>query len=118
MSQEDPTRLQSDGVTRRRLLAGTSALAAAGWVAGSAGGWLLRPERAGAATPIKMGIATDITGAIAPSGNADWQAAQFVVTEINRQGGILGQPVELRLEDTASDPNGRHRERPQTHPGI
>ena len=104
MSQEYATQRQSGGVTRRRFLTGASALASAGWVAGSAGGWLLRPEWASAATPIKVGIATDITGALAPFGNANWQVAQFVVTEINQQGGILGQPIELRLEDTASDP--------------
>ena len=51
-----------------------------------------------------MGIATDITGPIAGAGNADWQVAQFTVEEINKNGGILGQPIELYLEDTASDP--------------
>ena len=54
--------------------------------------------------PIKMGIATDITGAIAPSGNANWQVAQFTVEQINKAGGIAGRPIELFLEDTASDP--------------
>jgi urea transport system substrate-binding protein len=92
------------GPGRRRLLAGTGALAAAGWVGGVAGGWVLRPRWAHAAGPIKMGIATDITGPIAPSGNADWQVAQFAVERINHAGGILGQPIELYLEDTASDP--------------
>ena len=89
---------------RRRFLTGSSALAASGWVAGVAGGWLLKPDFAHAAGPIKMGIATDITGAIAPSGNANWQVAQFAVEQINKGGGILGQPIELYLEDTASDP--------------
>ena len=69
-----------------------------------AGGWLLRAPFAHAAGPIKMGIATDITGAIAPSGNANWQVAQFTVEQINKGGGILGRPIELYLEDTASDP--------------
>ncbi len=89
---------------RRRLLTGAGALAASGWMAGVAGGWLLKPEFAHAAGPIKMGIATDITGAIAPSGNANWQVAQFAVEQINKGGGILGRPIELFLEDTASDP--------------
>ena len=74
---------------RRRLLTGAGALAASGWMAGVAGGWLLKPEFAHAAAPIKMGIATDITGAIAPSGNANWQVAQFAVEQINKGGGIL-----------------------------
>jgi ABC-type branched-subunit amino acid transport system substrate-binding protein len=51
-----------------------------------------------------MGIATDITGPIAGGGNADWQVAQFTVEEINKSGGVNGQPIELYLEDTASDP--------------
>ena len=48
-----------------------------------------------------MGIATDITGPIAGAGNSDWQVAQFTVEQINKNGGILGRPVELYLEDTA-----------------
>jgi ABC-type branched-subunit amino acid transport system substrate-binding protein len=89
---------------RRRLLTGAGALAASGWIAGITGGWMLRSPFAHAAGPIKMGIATDITGAIAPSGNANWQVAQFTVEQINKGGGILGRPIELYLEDTASDP--------------
>lgn len=90
--------------SRRGFLGGASALTAAGWIGTIAGGLVLRPTWANAAGPIKMGIATDITGAIAPSGNANWQVAQFAVEEINKAGGILGQPIELYLEDTASDP--------------
>jgi ABC-type branched-subunit amino acid transport system substrate-binding protein len=89
---------------RRRLLTGAGALAASGWVAGVTGGWMLKPTFSHAAGPIKMGIATDITGAIAPSGNANWQVAQFAVDQINKGGGILGRPIQLFLEDTASDP--------------
>jgi ABC-type branched-subunit amino acid transport system substrate-binding protein len=91
-------------ITRRGLLQEAGALTAAGWVAGVAGGWLLRPRWGHAQGPIKMGIATDITGAIAPSGNSNWQVAQFAVKQINDAGGILGRPIELFLEDTASDP--------------
>ena len=91
-------------LTRRGFLKGAGALAATGWIAGSAGGWVLRPKWSHASGPIKMGIATDITGAIAPSGNANWQIAQLAVQQINDAGGILGRPIELYLEDTASDP--------------
>ncbi len=80
---------------RRRLLTGSSALAASGWVAGVAGGWLLRPSFSHAAGPIKMGIATDITGAIAPSGNANWQVAQYAIEQINsKSGGMLATVAE------------------------
>jgi branched-chain amino acid transport system substrate-binding protein len=91
------------GLSRRGFLRGTSALAAAGWTAVGTT-WVLRPKWAHAAGSIKMGIATDITGAIAPGGNANWQTAQFAVKQINDAGGILGRPIELFLEDTASDP--------------
>jgi ABC-type branched-subunit amino acid transport system substrate-binding protein len=90
--------------SRRGLLGGAGALAAAGWIGATAGSWLLRPGWAHAAGAIKMGIATDITGPIAGAGNSDWQVAQFTVEEINKSGGVLGQPIELYLEDTASDP--------------
>ena len=101
MAGYDKGRLDKGGATRRGFLGG--GLAAAGW-ATVAGGWVLRPTWAHAQGPIKMGIATDITGAIAPSGNSNWQTAQFAVKKINDAGGILGRPVELFLEDTASDP--------------
>jgi ABC-type branched-subunit amino acid transport system substrate-binding protein len=91
-------------MSRRRFLGGSSALAASGWVAGLNGGWTLQPAWAQGSDPIKMGIATDITGAIAPSGNANWQVAQFTVEQINNSGGIMGRPIQLFLEDTASDP--------------
>jgi ABC-type branched-subunit amino acid transport system substrate-binding protein len=91
--------------TRRRFLSGAGALTASGWIAGAAGSWTLYPGRAHAADPIKMGIVTDITGALAPSGNANWQVAQFTVEQINKDGGVLGRPIQLFLEDTASDPN-------------
>ncbi len=104
MSSEHNNGRQSSGVTRRKLLTGSAALTAAGWIAGMSGGWMLAPGRARAANPIKIGIATDITGPIAPAGNADWQVAQFTVEEINAAGGIAGKQIELYLEDTASDP--------------
>ena len=89
--------------SRRSFLMGAGALTAAGWTT-VVGGWILFPKWAHAAGPIKMGIATDITGAIAPGGNANWQTAQFTVEKINDAGGILGRPIQLYLEDTASDP--------------
>ncbi len=102
-SKDGVSNTATRGLGRRQLLTGASALTAAGWIAGTSGGWLLRPNWANAAGPIKMGIATDITGAIANAGNANWQVAQFAVEQINKAGGIVGKPIELYLEDTASD---------------
>lgn len=83
------------GLTRRGLAA---------WTALGAGSWVLRPGWANAQRgPIKVGIATDITGAIAYAGNSCWQTAQMLAEEVNAAGGIAGRPVQLHLEDTASN---------------
>ena len=101
---KNKTKGTSRSTDRRSFLFGSSALAAAGWVAAGTGTFVLKPEWGLAADPIKMGIATDITGAIAAGGNSCWRTAQFAVKQINDAGGILGRPIELILEDTASDP--------------
>jgi branched-chain amino acid transport system substrate-binding protein len=90
------------GFDRRDFLKGLAA-GVGRWAATGAGGWVLRPRWAHAAGPIKVGIATDITGAIGYAGNSCWQTAQLAVEEINAGGGILGRPIELHLEDTASN---------------
>jgi ABC-type branched-subunit amino acid transport system substrate-binding protein len=90
------------GFDRRGFLKGLAPGLGA-WVAAGAGSWVLRPRWAHAAGPIKIGIATDITGAIAYGGNSCWQTAQLVAEEINAAGGIAGRPVQLHLEDTASN---------------
>lgn len=89
---------------RRGFLFGASALAAAGWTAGGSGSFFLPAAWGQGKKAIKLGIATDITGPIAPSGNSNWQVAQLAAEQINKAGGIAGRPVELFLEDTASDP--------------
>src|SRR5207245_10113065 len=85
--------------TRRRFLG--SAAVMAGRIASGAGSWMIRP--AWGATPIKVGIATDLTGAIGYAGNANANTAKLVMKEINGKGGILGRPIELYVEDTASN---------------
>ena len=55
------------------------------------------------AAPIKVGIATDLTGPIGYAGNADANVAKMVIKEINDAGGLLGRPLELFIEDTASN---------------
>lgn len=89
------------GVSRRRFLQGSAT--AAGAIAIGAGNWVVPARWAHAAGPIKIGIATDITGPIGYAGNACWNTAQLVAKQINDAGGIVGRPVELYLEDTASN---------------
>ena len=88
--------------TRRSFLqaaAWTTGLAATG-----AGSWLLSPTWANAAEgPIKVGIATDLTGPLGFAGIANANVAKLVVQEINDNGGLLGRPIELHIEDTATN---------------
>jgi len=86
---------------RRQLL--RSAAWMSGAIATGVGSWLIRPKWASAAGPIKVGIATDLTGAIGYAGNANANVAKMVVKDINNAGGILGRPLELFIEDTASN---------------
>jgi urea transport system substrate-binding protein len=89
-------------VTRRKFLA--SAAWMSGAMATGISSWVIPARWANAAEgPIKVGIATDLTGAIGYAGNANANIAKLVVKDINDAGGILGRPLELHIEDTASN---------------
>jgi branched-chain amino acid transport system substrate-binding protein len=53
--------------------------------------------------PARVGVITDQTGALSFMGIANANTATMVVDDINRQGGLLGHPVELYVEDSATD---------------
>ena len=57
----------------------------------------------GGRTVYKLGCPTMLTGSAAMKGISGMQAAEIAVEEINAAGGINGIPVELVIEDTASD---------------
>ena len=104
--------------SRRKLLGGAAALAAAGWIGGATGGWLLRPRRAHAAGPIKMGIATDITGPIAAAGNCRL-AGRPVHGRGNQQGRRHQRPAYRTLSRRHRlRPEDRRRQRPPAYPGT
>ena len=89
-------------LSRRRFLQSTAWTAGA--VATGVGSWVIpAPWANAAAAPIKVGIATDLTGAIGYAGNADANVARMLVKEINAAGGVIGRPLELYIEDTASN---------------
>lgn len=91
-----------NAMSRRRFLA--SAAWMSGAIATGIGSWVIRPNWANAAAgPIKIGIGTDLTGAIGYAGNANANVAKMVVKDINAGGGVLGRPLELFIEDTASN---------------
>jgi len=55
-----------------------------------------------AAEPIKIGVVNMLTGPFAEGGSFQVNGLQLALEEINKSGGVLGRPVELRTEDNAS----------------
>src|SRR6476469_1721556 len=51
----------------------------------------------------RVGLITDQTGALSFMGIANANVARMVVDDINTAGGLLGRPVELFVEDSATD---------------
>ena len=58
-------------------------------------------------TPInrsaRVGLITDQTGPLSFMGIANVNVAKMVISDINARGGLLGHPVELFVEDSATD---------------
>src|SRR5438477_3213749 len=50
--------------------------------------------------PIKVGVITDQTGALPFMGIANANVARMVIDDINAKGGLLGQKIELYLENS------------------
>jgi branched-chain amino acid transport system substrate-binding protein len=50
--------------------------------------------------PITLGVVADLTGPMSFMGIADANVARMVVDEINSAGGLLGQHIELHIEDS------------------
>src|ERR1700730_9837625 len=53
--------------------------------------------------PARVGIITDQTGALSFMGIANVNVAKMMIDDINARGGLLGRPVELFIEDSATD---------------
>ncbi len=56
------------------------------------------------AAPVKIGLMAPITGAFASEGQDMQKICQLMVEELNKAGGINGQPVELVVEEDGSTP--------------
>jgi branched-chain amino acid transport system substrate-binding protein len=52
--------------------------------------------------PIKIGVINMLTGPFAEGGSFQVNGLQLALEDINKAGGVLGHPVELRTEDNAS----------------
>lgn len=55
-------------------------------------------------TPIKIGLMAPLTGLVALYGSEISRAGKIAEDEINENGGILGRPLELIIEDDGSQP--------------
>jgi len=53
-------------------------------------------------SPIKIGVITDITGPLSLLGVANANIAKLAIDEMNAYGGLLGRPLYLYLEDSAT----------------
>jgi ABC-type branched-subunit amino acid transport system substrate-binding protein len=51
----------------------------------------------------RVGLITDQSGALSFMGIANANVARMVIDDINASGGLLGRPVELFIEDSATD---------------
>ena len=58
--------------------------------------------------PARVGLITDQTGALSFMGIANVNVAKMVTDDINARGGLLGRPVELYVEDSATDDHVAH----------
>jgi branched-chain amino acid transport system substrate-binding protein len=61
------------------------------------------PIRARAETPVKIGMVEPLTGVYGTLAESEVAGARLAIEEINRNGGILGRPVELLVADSAND---------------
>jgi branched-chain amino acid transport system substrate-binding protein len=55
-----------------------------------------------AAEPIYLGLVDEVTGPQAEAGVLTMNGVKLAVDEVNATGGIMGRPVELRVEDNGS----------------
>ena len=83
-------------ITRRSALVGASLLPSV-----RALGQPLAPQDSG---PIRIGVLVPLTGAGGPYGPAEATVAKSVADEVNGRGGVLGRPVEIVVEDDATNP--------------
>jgi branched-chain amino acid transport system substrate-binding protein len=57
-----------------------------------------------AETSIKVGLIAPLSGYLAPSGEAIQRGMLLAIDEVNRDGGVLGRPLALAMEDVENDP--------------
>ena len=58
-----------------------------------------------AADPIRLGVITSLSGSFATFGTMEVAGYKVAAEEVNKKGGVLGRPIELVIEDDASNQN-------------
>ena len=56
------------------------------------------------AQPVKIGILSPLTGGAAGTGQAQKNGFELALQEINAAGGVLGEPLQIIIEDTQANP--------------
>jgi branched-chain amino acid transport system substrate-binding protein len=56
--------------------------------------------------PVLIGLANPLTGTYAGPGKNELAGCELAISQINAKGGILGRPVELKVEDSTSGDAG------------
>ncbi len=85
---------------RTRVLCAAGALGLAAVALGAQA----RPAIGHAATPIKIGLSVSLSGDYSADGLAIKQGYQLWADAVNKQGGLLGRPVQLDILSDASSP--------------
>ena len=91
-----PKRSFSKNVNRRTLLQGAAAIGAM---------QITSPfiVKALGETPIKVGMIDPLTGVYAAYATNEVMGAKLAIEQLNVRGGVLGQQIELLVEDSAND---------------
>jgi branched-chain amino acid transport system substrate-binding protein len=53
--------------------------------------------------PVKIGMVNPLTGPLSAAAQSELDGAKYAQAEINNNGGVLGRPIELLVEDSAND---------------
>lgn len=94
---------------RARLLPLTAASAAAALAVAACGtstaSTTTTSSRHASTNPIVIGTTEPLTGSFSADGQASERGYELWASDINRAGGLLGRPVELKILNDNSDPN-------------
>ncbi len=101
--KKDQTTPTENGSSRREFVAKSGRVAAgvgAAAMLGNLGNWALSY---GAGEPVKCGVLHSLSGTMAISEVSIKDIIEMAAEEINAKGGVLGRPIELVVEDPASN---------------